>query len=167
MIDAEDAAALAAVQSASYARAGGITSSWPQAGSLDATGIADFLGRRRYCVLASARPDGRAHASPVAFVVAGGAFWFGTVEGLRLRNLRANSWASLVVMENEPDHVALTAEGPVTLYENDAFARAFDPLREHWLARHENPPDWAAALVELRPERLFSYAGSGYRGTSS
>jgi general stress protein 26 len=158
VIDPDDAEALAAVQSASYAKARSVTSSWPERDSLDAAGMAAFLGRRRYCVLATARPDGRPHASPVAFVVTEGAFWFGTVEGLRLRNLRATRWASLVVMENEPQHVALTAEGPATLYEGDAFIGAFEPLRAYWLERHEHAPDWAAALVELRPERIFSYA---------
>jgi hypothetical protein len=159
MIDAQDAAALVAVQKASYARARGIKSSWPETAALDPQGIADFLGRRRYCVLATGRPDGRPHAAPVAFVVAGGAFWFATVAGLRLKNLRATRWASLVVIENEPDHVALTAEGPVTVYEGDAFTRAFAPLRERWLERHKHGPDWASALVEVMPERVFSYAG--------
>ena len=159
MIDPDDAAALAAVQDASYAKARGIESSWPQTAALDADGIAAFLGRRRYCVLATGRPDGRPHAAPVAFVVADGAFWFATVAGLRLNNLRATRWASLVVIENEPDHVALTAEGPVTVYEDDAFTSAFEPLRECWLEQHEHGPDWATALVEVTPERVFSYAG--------
>jgi hypothetical protein len=158
LIDSEGASALAAIQRASYARARGIKASWPEADALDAEGIADFLGRRRYCVLATGRPDGRAHAAPVAFVFAGGALWFATVNGLRLRNLRATPWASLVVIENEPHHVALTAEGSVTLYEGDAFGPAFDPLRDPWLESHGHEPNWAEALVELHPERVFSYA---------
>src|SRR5918997_1544984 len=89
-------------------------------------------------------PTACARSAPVAFVVAGGAFWFGTVAGLRLRNLRAIPWASLVVMVGERDedetegvpHRALTAEGPVTLYEGGPRDRAFDPLRSAWLARH-------------------------------
>ncbi|MGH2920957.1 MAG: pyridoxamine 5'-phosphate oxidase family protein [Gaiellaceae bacterium] len=160
MIDSEDASALADIQHASYARARGIKASWPEADALDAEGIADFLGRRRYCVLATGRPDGRPHAAPVAFVLSGGALWFATVDGLRLRNLRAIPWASLVVIENEPHHVALTAEGPVTLHEGDAFSSAFEPVRETWLARHGHEPDWAEAFVELRPKRLFSHASS-------
>jgi general stress protein 26 len=160
LIAPEDAAALAEIQRVSYAGARGIGASWPESDALDENGLAEFLGRRRYCVLATARADGRPHAAPVAFIVAGTAFWFATVAGLRLSNLRANRWAALTVLENEPDHVALTAEGPVTLYEDDAFAQAFEPLSERWLARHENPPGWAAALVELHPERVFSYAGA-------
>jgi hypothetical protein len=57
-------------------------------------------------------------------------------------------------------HRALTAEGRVTLHEGDARDRAFEPLRTAWLARHGHEPDWAVALVELRPERLFSHAAA-------
>ena len=167
MIAAEDAGILAEIQSASYRTARGIKAAWPEADALDADGISDLLGAHRYCVLATGRPDGRAHAAPVAYVAAAGAFWFGTVAGLRLRNLRAGPWASLVVMEGERDsdepgddplHRALTAEGPVSLHEGDAFAAAFAPLRESWLARHGHEPDWAVVLAELRPERIFSHA---------
>ena len=162
-----DAARLAALQAESYARAGsGLRSSWPPADALDEAGIAALL-ERRYAVLATARPDGRAHATPIAFTLADGAFWIGTVEGRRLRNLRARPWASLVVMEGDrdadedesfgPPHRALTAEGRVTLHEGGAMERALGPLLDAWIARHGHPPDWAVALIELRPERVFSY----------
>ncbi len=155
---------LAELQRRSYASARGVRGSWPEEDALDEAELADLLGRHRYCVVATGRPDGRATAAPVAFVAQGGAFWFATVEGLRLRNLRSSAWASIVVMEgggvdeDGPPHRAVTAEGPTVLHEGDEFARAFEPLREAWLARHRRAPDWAVALVELRPERLFSYA---------
>jgi hypothetical protein len=145
---------------------GALRSAWPEEQALDEAGLRSLLGRRRYCVLATAREDGRPHASPVAFLVARGAFWFGTVAGLRLRNLHAMPWASVVVMEGERDvdeegsglpHRALTAEGPTTLHEGAAREHAFAPLRAAWLARHRSEPEWAAAFVELRPERLFSH----------
>ena len=117
---------------------------------------------------ATARPDGRAHATPIAYTVVDGAFWIGTVEGVRLRNLRARPWASLVVMEGQrdededpelgPPHRAFTAEDAVTLHEGDAFAAALEPLRGRWIRRHGHEPDWAAALIELRPARVFSHA---------
>jgi general stress protein 26 len=150
--------ALVEIQRRSYAAAtASLKGSWPESDALDAAGIAALLGQHRYCVLATGRPDGRAHAAPVAFVAAEGALWFATVQGLRLRNLRATRWASLVVMEESP-HSALTAEGPVVLHEGEAFERAFEPLRDPWLRRHGRAPDWAVALAELRPERVFSYA---------
>jgi hypothetical protein len=168
VLAAADAEALAALQRRSYAAAGaGLRRSWPEAQALDAAGLGALLGRRRYAVLATARPDGRPHAAPVAFTVGGGAFWIGTVAGLRLRNLRAVPWASLVVMagerdEDEPEglgapHAALTTEGPVRLHEGDALAAALEPLSADWRRRHGDLPGWAAALVELRPERLFSH----------
>jgi nitroimidazol reductase NimA-like FMN-containing flavoprotein (pyridoxamine 5'-phosphate oxidase superfamily) len=163
----DDAEVLAKLQSASYSRAGqGLRSSWPERRALDADGLLDLLTHLRYAVLATARPDGRAHAAPVGFLVADGAFWIGTVEGRRLRNLRARPWASLVVMEGEAEraagdgvaHRAVTVEGPTTLHEGDALAAAYAGLDARWIERHGHSPDWAAALVQLRPERVFSYA---------
>jgi nitroimidazol reductase NimA-like FMN-containing flavoprotein (pyridoxamine 5'-phosphate oxidase superfamily) len=155
---------LAELQRRSYARARGVRGSWPEEDALDETELSDLLGRHRYCVLATGRPNGRATAAPVAFVAQGGSFWFATVEGMRLRNLRSTPWASIVVMEGGavdgagPSHRAVTAEGPTLVHEGDDFARVFEPLKEAWVARHARPPDWAVALVELRPERVFSYA---------
>jgi F420H(2)-dependent biliverdin reductase len=151
------------VQRRSYAAATtGFRAAWPESAALDGRRMAALLERHRYCVLATGRPDGRPHASPVAFVVADGAFWIATVAGLRLRNLRATPWASVVVMEGEADegeegepHRALTAEGPVTLHE---VAAAYVRLEAEWLRRHGHPPDWAVAFAELRPERVFSHA---------
>src|SRR5436309_15314961 len=106
----DDAEALAELQRRSYSRArAGLRESWPERQSLDADNFAALLDAHRYAVLATARADGRAHAAPVAFVLAAGAFWIGTVEGRRLRNLRSTPWASLVVMEGpstrgEPGH---------------------------------------------------------------
>jgi hypothetical protein len=157
-----DVEPLLAVQRASYAAATpGLRSVWPEEQALGAEEMAGLLDRHRYCVLATARRDGRPHAAPVAFAVSGGGFWFATVPGLRLRNLRVNRWASLVVMEGQSDHGepgephrALTAEGPVTLH---GVQEAYESLRERWLARHRHAPDWADAFVELRPERVFSH----------
>lgn len=155
---------LLAVQRSSYAAATpGLSSAWPEEKALGRDGLAALLDRHRYCVLATSRADGRAHAAPVAFLVHDGAFWFATVSGLKLRNLEAHRWASLVVME-EPDrgetesrpHIALTAEGPITLHALDDWRS----IETDWLRRHERPPTWAAALVDLRPARLFSYAAS-------
>jgi nitroimidazol reductase NimA-like FMN-containing flavoprotein (pyridoxamine 5'-phosphate oxidase superfamily) len=92
------------VQRLSYAAAmAGLLAAWPESAALDGRRMAALLERHRYCVLATGRPDGRPHASPVAFVVADGAFWIATVAGLRLRNLRATPSASVVVMEGDAD----------------------------------------------------------------
>jgi hypothetical protein len=153
---------LLAIQSSSYELATSrFRDGWPEADALDRDEFAAFLDRHPYCVLATSRADGRAHAAPVAFVVHGGAFWFATVDGLRLRNLGAQPWAALVVMEGDADvgeagrrHIALTAEGPITFHEVDDWHL----FETDWLRRHTGPPTWATALVELRPTRLFSHA---------
>ena len=157
-----DVEPLLEVQRSSYAGASeAFRAGWPEADALDAPGMAALLADNRYAVLATARPDGRAHAAPVAFVVSEGSFWIATVEGLRLRNLRASPWASVVVMDGEADegeegkpHRALTAEGPVSLHDVAVLER----FEQHWLERHTDAPDWARAFIELRPERLFSHA---------
>jgi hypothetical protein len=157
-----DVEELLAIQRSSYeAATPDFRASWPEADALSRDGLVALLERHPYCVLATSRADGRAHAAPVAFVVHDGAFWFATVAGLRLRNLAACPWAALVVMEGNADvgedgqaHRALTAEGPVSLHEIDDW-RLFEP---EWLGRHTDPPTWASALVELRPKRLFSHA---------
>jgi hypothetical protein len=122
----------------------------------------DFLNRLVYGVLATARTDGRAHAAPVAFSVERGAFWVASVEGARLRHLRATPWASLVVFEGQRNgvHRALTAEGGVRLYEGADFAAVRARLDKEWVSRHRHPPDWATAFIELRPERVFSHASA-------
>jgi general stress protein 26 len=159
MTDA-DLEELLEVQRQSYARAGaGVRGSWPEESSLRRVELRDFLERLVYGVLATARPDGRAHATPIAFSLEDGAFWVATVASLRLRNLRTNPWASLVLTDGQRagPHSALTAEGPVTLHEGVAFDVARERLDTGWRTRHGQPPDWAVAFIELRPERILSY----------
>lgn len=157
-----DVSGLLAIQRSSYERATpAFRESWPERDALGGAELAAFLERHPYCVLATSRADGRAHAAPVAFAVHAGSFWFATAPSLRLRNLTAQPWASLVVMEGDADvgevgqpHIALTAEGPTTLHDVEHWLT----FESEWLRRHTDPPTWAAALVELRPERVFSHA---------
>jgi len=125
---------------------------------MDGPRLAAFLDGKRYAVCATSRQDGRPQASPVAFIIWNRAFWFASVRGARLRNLRARPYASIVIMEGEgPLHRAVIAEGPAVLHE----VRSADPLQEEflrrWMDRHGAVPSWAAALIEIRPDRLFSY----------
>lgn len=148
------------VQRRSYGSAGPIQTHWPEAQALDHDSLERLFADLTYGVLATARPDGRAHAAPVAFSVERGAFWVATVEGLRLRNLRATPWASLVLAEGQRGeaHRALTAEGPVRLHEDEEFDGLRRRLDTEWAVRHGNPPAWAAAFIELTPDRVFSHA---------
>jgi hypothetical protein len=157
----DDLEGLLDIQRRSYRSAGeGIRTSWPEKDALDRPRLARLLSDLRYGVLATARPDGRPHAAPVAFSYEDGAFWVASVEGLRLRNLRTTPWASLVISEGQDggSHRALTAEGPVRVHEQAGFATVRDRLDARWRARHGRAPDWAAVFIELVPERVFSYA---------
>ncbi len=159
----EDLRTLVEIQARSYDRAGAaLRDSYPKSSAMDGRRLAEFFERKRYAVLATARPDGRPQAAPVAFSVWGGAFWIATVEGARLRNLRTRPYASIVITEGDvrAHHRAVVAEGPVRLCEVRELA-AMDPgFADQWRARHGALPTWAAALVELRPERLFSFDGT-------
>lgn len=159
MITPEDAVALAEIQERSYARATpGLHESYPRSRKMDAGRLAAFFDSRRYVVLATSRPDGRPQAAPVAFVVWNRAFWFASVRGARLRNLRAQPYASIVLMEGEgPSHRAVIAEGPIVLHEVRDKGSIAAEFRARWTDRHGDAPTWAAAIIELRPKRLFSY----------
>jgi hypothetical protein len=121
------AAALDALLAASWARAGATTrSSWPEEQRLDGAGVAAFLRRRSYAVLATTRADGRPHAAPVSYALADDAsLWLPTAAGaVRLGHVARQPWASFALLEGEGDaHVAVLAEGPVRWLSLDA-ARA-------------------------------------------
>ena len=151
------------IQDRSYVQAGpGIRDSYPRRLAMDGPGLAAFLDRRRYAVLATGRRDGRPHAAPIAFSVFRDAFWIATVEGARLRNLRTRPYASLVVMEGDARarHRAVIAEGPVIIHEGARIVETDPGFGNAWRARHGRAPNWAAAMLELRPKRIFSFDGT-------
>lgn len=113
-----DAQTLFGVQAHSYRTAGaGIRESYPEDLAMDSSQLITFLEGKRYAVLATSRPDGRPHATPISFCVWKGAFWVASVRGARVRNLRVKPYAVIVVAEGEgKSHRAVIAEGPVNLH---------------------------------------------------
>jgi nitroimidazol reductase NimA-like FMN-containing flavoprotein (pyridoxamine 5'-phosphate oxidase superfamily) len=157
----DDVRPLIEIQDRSYDRAApGLRESFPRTVAMDLPRMAEFLDRKRYAVLATGRRDGRPHAAPIAFSVWRGAFWIATVEGARLRNLRSRPYASIVVIDGDerPGHRAVIAEGAVVIHEGAGEAEP--RFGEHWRARHGGDPTWAVAMLELRPERVFSFDGT-------
>ena len=152
--DRAAADALGRIQTESYERADrALAGSWPRERAMSDAALRRFLEERRYCVLATGSPRGRAQARPVGFLVLDDVFWFATVAGGRLRNLERTPWASVVVSDGEgAAHRAVAADGPVTVYRKPPPG-----LLALWEKRFGSQPDWAAAWLELRPERLFSY----------
>jgi PPOX class probable F420-dependent enzyme len=155
-VSEDDARRLEAVQERSYAGAGGgVRAAWPPHRAMRAPALSAFLSSRRHGALATARADGRPQAAPVSFVVRDGSLWFATVAGQRLRNLRANPQASFVIAAGEDDeHRVVTVEGRVRVHEPT------DDVVSAWAERHGSQPTWAVAMLELIPERVFSYAAT-------
>jgi nitroimidazol reductase NimA-like FMN-containing flavoprotein (pyridoxamine 5'-phosphate oxidase superfamily) len=113
-----------------------------------------FLEARHYCVLATSNAAGRPLARPVAFTVMGSAFWFATVAGARLRNLERTPWVSVVIDDGSVGtHRAVAVDGPVAITADPGPA-----MLDLWERRHGSRGEWAAAWLELQPERLISYS---------
>jgi nitroimidazol reductase NimA-like FMN-containing flavoprotein (pyridoxamine 5'-phosphate oxidase superfamily) len=127
---------------------------------MTAEGVGAYLARRQYLVLATAREDGRPHATSSSFVVHDGHFWIPTEAGtLRLKNLRAHPYASIVVAEGDgAEHRVVLAEGPVAIIEvADTPAAAI----EEYAAKFGRQPGWARVWLRMSPAKLFSYDAAG------
>jgi nitroimidazol reductase NimA-like FMN-containing flavoprotein (pyridoxamine 5'-phosphate oxidase superfamily) len=150
-----DVEALAELQRASFARAGGgLRDSWPQESALDVEELGAFLQAHSYCVLATATTSARPLARPVAFTVCDGSVWLATVEGARLRNLRRNPWVSIVIsVGDRGDHEVVVIDGTVNV-----MASPPERVSAAWATRHGAAPAWADAWAEVRPTRLLSHS---------
>jgi nitroimidazol reductase NimA-like FMN-containing flavoprotein (pyridoxamine 5'-phosphate oxidase superfamily) len=148
---------LAALQDASWERAdAALRQSWPRERLMPGDVLERFLAESRYSVLATTTRRERPQARPVAFVVHGDAFWFAIVAGGRLRNVRRTPWVSVVISEGDAGaHRGVVVDGPVTIHDEPPA-----DVRAAWAAKQGSEPDWAVAWLELRPERLLSYAAS-------
>lgn len=132
--------------------------SWPPADSLTQGEIERLLELRRYAVMATSRPDGRAHAVPVAFIHLDGRIWLGSAAETRhLRNLIQDPVMSLVVMgpSDDDDHVALIVEGEGRFASDIEAARA--ALDDVWSKRFGHGLEWADVIFELVPMKVFSH----------
>jgi nitroimidazol reductase NimA-like FMN-containing flavoprotein (pyridoxamine 5'-phosphate oxidase superfamily) len=144
------------LQQRSYERAGrAVRGSWPPEQAMTEDELEAYLDRRRFCVLATTTPSGAPQARPVAFVRLDGTLWFATVAGARLRNVRADPRVSVVIPEGDrEEHVMVLLEGMVEVHEDEANR---ERVVAAWREQQGGTLDWAAAFLELRPERVFSY----------
>lgn len=143
---------LADLQTETFDRATPTTQrSYPPERRLTPDQLARYLDRREYAVLGTTRPDGRPHASMTTFYVRGTSFWLPTLaKAVRVRNLRSCAWMTLVIDEaDDEDHIAVIAEGP---------AEVFEPQDVPEDVRALNTMDWVGCWIELRAERVLSYA---------
>jgi predicted pyridoxine 5'-phosphate oxidase superfamily flavin-nucleotide-binding protein len=147
--------ALAAVQDRTFARATKLTAgSYPPERRLTAAQLAEYLDRRAFAVIATARPDGRPHAVISGYVRRDDLFWLPVAEdSVRERNVRHQPWTTLVITHGERDeHVVVIVEGAATV-----VATADVPAGVREQARGE----WAGAWLRVRAERVISYASEG------
>jgi nitroimidazol reductase NimA-like FMN-containing flavoprotein (pyridoxamine 5'-phosphate oxidase superfamily) len=149
--------ALIQLQEASFAQAdGALRGSWSPERAMDAAELELFLAEHTYCVLATTTSKGRPQARPVAFTVFGDAFWFATVAGGRLRNIERTPWVSVVISEGEGGrHRMVAVDGPAQVSREEP-----EGLLDVWEPRIGSRPTWAAAWIELRPRRLYSYTSA-------
>jgi general stress protein 26 len=146
------------LQERSFRSAGDATrTAYPASNRMSGLQIADYLSRRRYLVLATARPDGRPHAAMSSYVLSGRVLWMPTDAGtVRVRNLEANARASVVVTEGEESH-HVVAEGSTEVVGDDDASEG----GSEWRAKFGRHPEWASCWIKFVPDKLFTYAASG------
>ena len=102
--------------------------------------------------LATTRPDGRPHLTPIWFVYVGERFWIGTGAGsVKTRNIAGNDKVSLAL---EDGNAPVVAEGAVTIHPQrrppevvDAFAAKYG-----WDITITDDPDVGrVVLLEITP----------------
>ena len=154
---------LARIQEASFGRAAEATrGAFPPERRMDGATLLSFLARKRYAVLATTRPDGRPQAAPVGYALVGTKFVMALLsDAQRVRNLRHEPHASLVIDENEGDrHGVVIVEGTTRMLQPlEAGLDMRAPFRDD----AGTLPDWIGILVVLTPERLLSYAAAGFQ----
>lgn len=157
---------LGRLQEESFRHAGSTTrTAYPPQRRMSPDQLAAYLTQRTYALVSSTRPDGRAHAAPTLFTCYGEAFWLPTLAtAIRLANVRAHPWLALSVVEGEHEtHAAVLAEGPAAVL--TAAPEAVCTATE---SRNANGSlGWASAWLRLVPERLFSFAERGWRGSGA
>jgi pyridoxamine 5'-phosphate oxidase-like protein len=153
---------LGQLQEESFSRAGAVRAAYPPERRMTGQQLAGYLARRTYALASTTRPDGRAHAAPTLFTVYATAFWLPTLGGaVRVRNVAAQPWLALSVLEGEHDtHAAVLTEGPA-----EALESVPDVVREITERRNAGSDlDWATSWLRMTPRRLFSFAEHAWPG---
>ena len=153
---------LARIQESSFARASEATrGAFPPERRMNGEMLLEFLTRKKYAVLATTRTDGRPQAAPVGYALVGTKFVMASLpDAQRVRNLRNEPHASLVITEDEGDrHGVVIVDGTTRLLQPlEAGLDMRAPFRDD----AGNLPDWIGILVVLTPERLLTYAAQGF-----
>jgi hypothetical protein len=146
------------VQDRTFAGAGSATTgSFGPDRRLSGAQLLKVLTTRRNAVISTTRRDGRPHSTPTAFVLHGHSIWLPVVAGaVRAKHVARQPWISMVISEGQLDnHGAVIIEGPAVVAEpdDDALAAAKAKL---------GGVGWVGQWIELKPERILSYASPGW-----
>lgn len=159
------AAWLGRLQEDSFNRTRGVVRrAYPPKRRMTGAQLASYLTRRTYALASSTRRDGRPHAAPTLFSIYAEAFWLPTLGGaVRLANVSSHPWLALSIIEGEHDtHAAVLTEGPAEI-----LATAPEDVRSITELRNAGGSlDWATAWLRMTPQRLFSFAESGWQDES-
>ena len=133
--------------------------------SLPPATAAERLAQARVGRLATVTADGRPHAVPVCFALAGGRIYTavdakpkGTRALARLENVRATGRASLLVDHYEEDWTRLwwvRVDGPARVIDSE---EAIDALAAKYAQYREQRP--GGPLIAIAPERWRSWAAT-------
>jgi hypothetical protein len=152
---------LGSLQEASFSRGGAVRTAYPPERRLTGPQLAVYLQRRSYALASTTRADGRAHAAPTLFTIHAESFWLPTLgTAIRLRNVQANPWLALSVLEGEHEtHAAVLTEGPA-----EVLTTVPPEVRDLTEQRNNGGTlDWATAWLKMTPHRLFSFAEHAWR----
>ena len=116
------------------------------------------LTTRRNAVIATTRRDGRPHSTPGSFLLHGRSIWLPVVPGAaRAKHLAKQPWVSMVISEGQLEtHGVVIIEGPA------ALAEPHEEVLEAAKAKLGGV-GWIGQWIELRPERILSYASPAWK----
>ena len=119
----------------------------------------NFLRSHELCRLATASKNGRPQVTPVIYAVDNEDVIIATDYGTKkLKNLRENPWAALVVDEYAPNR-GLVIEGPCEVLERGKeYLRLLHVLFEKFEYYRLNP--WGEGeppILRVRPEKCFAW----------
>jgi pyridoxamine 5'-phosphate oxidase-like protein len=147
------------VQDATFAGASAATTgSFGESNRLSGEQLVKVLTTRRNAVVSTTRKDGRPHSTPCAFVLHERSIWLPVVPGAaRAKHVARQPWISLVISEGQLEtHGTVIIEGAAFLAEpgGDVLAAAKAKL---------GGVGWVGQWIELKPERILSYASPAWK----
>jgi PPOX class probable F420-dependent enzyme len=128
--------------------------------------LREFLGERRYAVLATHDPDDRIHLTPIWFMFEDDRFYFASSSASRkVKNLERSPAASVVVDARNPGRDRwVSASGPVEILRGDEAQTINARIRRRYLTPEALEGEIAAELattddvtVMLTPGRWRSW----------